>query len=425
MRSWLPLLFSACLVLPLSFAGGQSVQIESSRPATSPDGRRIAVVDRLLKLTQGEVDRFSGGMVLRVSSEASSSVLRQRYVEGTQVRLLQSPVWLDATWCAFTYNIAKSANGIVYLNSDSGEGYQVEFVAPPRRMGATGTIEQEVTSLDVTMLGTTATRILNVPYKGGSAFPLRLRPLPRFESKPFGKEFLDHLISACEGYRLLLATNNASIIEPEQATEAFSADEKTLALLACVDHRPVLCIVPLSDGDPRVLPLDEEVSLNCIVAASDAEPQPGDVTGFSRFTTSWKDESQILVEREVFTDDDTSHRELVYTAHLNGNLVKAPRPKRPEPTPSEPEPAAVEKRAVTPADPQPATTRTRPLLKVTTRKATPQPTAVPAEDALATPEPTVAPVPTKKSSLFEAILPRSRPARSVSTPPPVSRTPSD
>ena len=422
----------------------ENVQTVSSRPAASPDGRYMAVVDRLLKVADGEADQFSGGMVVRITDNSTSTVLRQRYLEGTQVRVLQTPTWLDSDWCAFTYNIAKNANGLVYVNASNSQGFQVEMVAPPRRMAASNSIEQELTSLDVSVLGTTTTRIHNVPFKGGSVFPLRLAPLAKFDGRPFGKEFVSELTGAVSDYQALCAAHQVTAVEPEQATESFSDDEKHAALLACASGSAVLCIVPVgTNAQPnaaQVVKLDADVTLNCARSASDSElqgeQQAADTANSSRYTTSWKGDT-VQVEREVFdSEDDTSHRELAYTADLNGKLVKIPRPAAtPKPKAAlTATPEATRKSTVpAPAKETVTTSHTRPLLKVTTRNNERREDAA-REPAVAGLSPIVpqvvtpTPVPTKKSSLFDSLIPhrsRATPVTTSPAPPEVQRTPSD
>lgn len=412
--SLLALLFCA------SAAAEDNVQTVSSRPAASPSGRYTAVVDRLLKVVDNEPDQFSGAMLLRISDNSTSSVLHQQYLEGTQVRTLEPPTWIDDQWCAYTYNVAKSANGIVYMNADAGDGYQVELVAPPRRMAASNTVEQEVTSLDVTVLGTTGSAHLhNVPWKGGSAFPLRLSPLPRFEKKPFGKPFIEELTRAVVDYQKLCTHNGITGLDVEQASESFSPDEKWLALLACADGTPMLALIPL-EKDPstaRLLRLDADMKLNCLVPApqadSAAQAPAADPTAYSRYTTAWKDDNHAQVEREVFsTENDTSHREVDYVADLGGSLKKL---ERPAATPAAEKPkqqTRVKENETKVAEPKSeaaaATTHTRPLLQVTTRKSQPVPRVSERTPGMVpTPETTPAEPPTKKKGfLFDGLLPR-------------------
>jgi hypothetical protein len=378
-------------------------------------------------------------MVLRVTDKSTSSVTRQTYVEGTQVRTLQPPVWLDDKWCAYTYNIAKNANGMVYLDTDSGEGYQVELVAPPRRMGATNTVEQEVTSLDVTVLGASSVRIHNVPWSGGTAFPLRLPPVAKFDGKPYGKDFVDQLSKAVQEYRNFCSANGVVAVEAEQASESFSKDEKRLALLACADKKPVLCLAELKgEVAPKLISLGNDVKLNC-AAMQETNNEQGEPAGDSRYATTWKDETHVAIEREVFnSEDDTARRETAYVADLDGKLTKAepqntPGPKS-SPTPAQEEPVSTP--ATSPAA-EPTkksateTTHTKPLLKVTTRanraNATevhvPTPVAQPSE--LQTPAAT--PIATKKPGMLNRLLPgRSRPAATpVTQPAEAEKTPSE
>jgi hypothetical protein len=445
-------------VLAARLLCAENVQTQSTAAISSPGKQYTAVVDRLLKVNDaGETDQFSGGMMLRVLDSTTSTALRQQYVEGTQVRTLDAPVWLDDTWCAYTYNIAKNANGMVYLNAGTGVAYQLEIVAPPRRMGATNTIEQEVTSIDVNVLGTSTTHIHNVPWKGGSAFPLRLKPLPRFDRKPFGPAFLKELDAGVQQYFALCADNGFASLDVEQASESFNAAEDYVAVLACSDKGPVLSLVPVASGktESRLYKLEGDMTLNCATPPAAADnsgktPAP-DPTDYARYTTSWKDSETALVEREVFSaENETSHRESLYVADLRGNIKKVPPPARtPQPTtaatavqpspvvptPAKPKAVVTAKAlSITSATSQ-QTSRTRPLLKVTTRKndaPVASPVSVvtsetPSAGASAIPTPTQ--TPGRKTRLFDGILPRrSKPAPSATTPaapPEIVNTPSD
>jgi hypothetical protein len=334
----------------------------------------------------------------------------------------------------------------VYLNAETGVGYQVELVAPPRRMAASGTVEQEVTSLDVTVLGTTAsTHIHNVPWRGGSAFPLRLGPLPRFDKKPFGKDFLDELTRSVGDYQALCAQFGLNSVDVEQASESISPDEKHAALLVCADGAPYLGLVGLEkeSSSTKLLKLDVDMKLNCLVPApqadSAAQTPATEPTAYSRYTTAWKDDTHAQVEREVFsTENDTSYREVDYVADLNGTLKKLERPAPPPKPAADTEGKSKENekniKAVVPkAETSPVTSHTRPLLQVTTRKsesAARKTTRISPEPTPESIEPSPSPVttPGKKGFLFDGILPhRSKPAPNV-TPagvPEVQKTPSD
>src|SRR5687768_2419366 len=98
-------LFLFGIGLFVAMAGGvqgrTTSQVESSRAVTSEDGKRTVVVDRLTPVVDGEAERFSGRMLVRVSA-TDGSAPRQRYIEASQVRVIQPPVWLDnSRVCAF------------------------------------------------------------------------------------------------------------------------------------------------------------------------------------------------------------------------------------------------------------------------------------------------------------------------------------
>lgn len=481
--SWKPLFF-ACLVLAAPAGrAAENVKVESSKPVASPDGRRSVVVDRLFPVVDGEAENFSGRMVVRVSDSASTTPPRQRFLEASQVRLLQPAQWMDDTWAAFVYNIAKSANGIVYMNAESGRALQLEVVAPPRRMGASNTVEQEITSFDVTDHGTSISRFHNIPFGGGTAFPLYLKQIPGLDGKPYPLDFLKQVDAAIQAYDAFANRLGVPFVEPEQASESFSPDAKKLALLICTGPRAALLLLNLDAANAEaalqkaiVVPLGESVQLSCRFQHRDGEePAEEQQSAASRYTTAWQPDGSVAVEREIFsTEDDSSRREVEYVVSPDGKLKEMPKAAPPEPTPS---PAATEETPVRaertpgPEAKEPArqdndtsdeamTTaaesaesaeaeetapkpRTR-TLQVTTRsnsasaEAAPQPAPIaPTERsrfslpaaALEEPETVVitpAPEPTKKPGLLRRIIPgRSRATQEAQTPPPPARTPSD
>lgn len=324
--------------------------VESTRPAPSPDGSQVAVVDHIARIVDGEAERYSGKMAIRIT-DTQGTVTRQRRVDATQARIVNTPQWLDDQWCAYTYNISKNANGVVYLDTRSGKALQVEFVAVSRRMGATDTVETELTSLEATDYGESITKVSNITRTGRSVFPLLLRQLPPFDGNPFPIVFAEQVQMALDAYRAFLANRGIRTLRIEQASESFNAKETHLAALACTDGLPAVLIIPLQAENPaaamaatKISLLDDDVQLSCQVeypaeTDTDAEslspPQVKPVElgqfGEFRFRTAWKDDTSVVVEKEIFeTEEEESRKEPFFSVSLEGKLEKLARP---EPTP--------------------------------------------------------------------------------------------
>ncbi len=297
-------------------------KVESSRAVESADGQKTVVVDRFTPMVNGEPERFSGRMLVRVTSKDGSPT-RQRYIEASQVRVIQPPVWVDENRvCAFVYNVAKNSNGIVYFEPETNRALQVEFVMPARQMAASGKVEQELTSLEVTEFsadGVLKTR--NVPWQGGSAFPLVMPPLPSFDGRPYDVAFLKQLNGALSAYKDFLKRNNIKSLEPEQASESFSEDESWLGLLACAGADSYLLGIPLAPGTAESVMTKTRaaktanLSLSCEqhVAADTSDATMSD----SRFLTAWRDSATLQVMKETY---GTETDEPVVTALLALNV---------------------------------------------------------------------------------------------------------
>ncbi|MBX7246647.1 MAG: hypothetical protein K1X53_14215 [Candidatus Sumerlaeaceae bacterium] len=320
----------------LAFAA--QTKVETGKPVVSRDKSRMVAVDREFPVVEGELDRFSGRMIIRVT-DSGGTTTQQRIVEASQVRLLQPPRWLDNQWTAFSYNVSKNANGVVYLDADGGSALQVEFVATSRRMGATNKVETELTALDVTEYKGKPQRLRNLVFGGGSVFPIYLKKLPAYANEPFATDFLADLRAGISAYRDFLKAHKLDGITLEQGSESFSPDESAAASLACAGGQPVVLIVSLKAASAKaalekagVGNLGAEIKLVCSIDTPDdddagkpGDPKPDATSDFDRFrfVTSWKDNQTVLVEKEVFeTEEEAPHKEALYSVTLDGKVSK-------------------------------------------------------------------------------------------------------
>lgn len=334
--------------------------LESTRPVPSPDGKHTVAVEWEIPVATGEAVDFSGRMQVRVA-DTGGTATRQRQIEAPQVRSVQTPLWLDNRWAAFTYNIQKNFNGMVYLDAADGAALQVEMVAPVRRMGATGRTESELTSLDVIEHSTTGTGLYrNITRGRASVFPLVLKAFPQFDGQPFSRAFLSELRSAIGAYGAWLAGRGVNDLHLETGSETFSPDEKHVALLACVteDGQPetsgpatALIIVPLESGSAkaalastRLVRLDSAVQLSCASPPlAEGDPQSNlMMVDFVRYTTRWQDARTVAVDREI-TDEEREEirNEPVFLATLDGETTRLPAADQ-APVPAPPAPAGAE-----------------------------------------------------------------------------------
>jgi len=303
MRQLVFSVMAGLLLAGTSVSARTDTQVESSRAVASPDGSRSVVVDRLTPVVDGEAERYSGQMLIRVVFNDGSPA-KQRYIEASQVRVVQPPVWLgDSKICAFAYNIAKNSNGIVYFEPDTNRALQVEIVMPVRNM-ATGQAEQELTSFEVTEFTNETLKINNVPFHGGSAFPLVLGPLPAWQGKPYDLAFYNKLNQSLQAYKAFLARNSIKHLEPEQASESFSNDNKWLGLLACGGKDSFLLTVPL--GLTQSTSVLDQAKMNKIgnVELSCAHHAAGEMSDTamqdSRFLTKWSGPTAVQVIKESY-----------------------------------------------------------------------------------------------------------------------------
>lgn len=318
--------------------------VESTRPVPSPDGSRMFVVDHISRIINGEPERYSGRMLVRVT-DSQGTVTRQRRIEASQVRLINPPLWLDERWAAFTYNVSKNANGVVYFNADSGEAVQVEFVAFARRLAATDTVERELTSFEATLYAGRVLRVSNITRRGRSVFPLLLRPLPPYEINPFPLVFAEQVRAALYAYQEFLEKNKVSELRLEEATESFNTEETHMAVLACVNDKPSLILATLQAENAadalskvKLLELDSSLELNCLRDTPDGREQANGLEsgagetsdtetlghfGEYRYRTQWRDSQTVLVQKEIFeTEDQEPRQEALYELTLGGELRK-------------------------------------------------------------------------------------------------------
>jgi hypothetical protein len=374
-------LLTALMVLCVStLVARDEVKVGSTRPVASPDGARNAVVDHIMPVVDGEPDRFSGRMAIRVT-DTDGTATKRRLVETSQVSVIQSPRWLGADLVAFFYNIKKNANGIVYFDTATGEAVQLEFVGTVRRMGATNTVATELTSIEVAVYGEAEEpeRVSTVVHAGGAVFPLFLKPLPAFENEPFPVTVLEDIRAAVAAQRKFLARHKMADLQVEVGSESFSPDNRHVAMLACADGKSAMLIVPL-EAQPAdaalsatlVASLEKDVELNCALAASpqltmdtdQSGPGPGEFGGY-RFTTKWTSPESVQVVREIFeTEEDPTRREPFYEVDLNGavrKLERAPAPSSQADKPrAEKGNKAAPAKALAPAAPATARAETRP-----------------------------------------------------------------
>jgi hypothetical protein len=342
-------LFVATLVLH----GQVQTLSDSTRPVASPDGKKVVVVERIFRVVDGEPERYPSRLLVRIS-DAGATTTRQRRIDASQVRLLNPPRWLDNRWAAFTYNISKNANGVVYVDGETGEALQMEFVALRRRMAASDVIEVELTSFEVTEYTTQVLRITNITRRNRSVFPLFLRPLPPYDTTPFPWVFAEQVRAAVQAYHAFLEKKNIKSLRLEEASESFAPEDKRLAALACVNGQPTAFISPMEAESPaaaleRVVffPLEPDITLTCLAdvgptskdvpttSSISEESEPLGHFGEFRFRTSWKDENTALVEQELFeSEEQEPHREPLYALHVDGKMEKLAAPKKVDPSTS-------------------------------------------------------------------------------------------
>jgi len=322
---------------------------DSTKPLASPDASRVIVVDRIFRVIDGEPERYPSRLLVRIT-DAGGTVTRQRRIDASQVRLLNPPRWIDNRWAAFTYNISKNANGVVYVDTLTAEALQIEFVELRRRMAATETIEVELTSFEVTEYGTEVVRVSNITRRNRSVFPLFLRPLPPYDTTPFPWVFAEQVRTAMRAYHDFLKQRAIRSLRIEEASESFAPEDKSMAALACSDNRPIALICPMEAESPAaalarvtIFQLDPDIDLTCaadLPASAADTPTSSTISedseklgrfGEYRFCTSWRDENTALVEQEFFeSEEQEPHREPLYALHPDGKMEKLAAPKKPD-----------------------------------------------------------------------------------------------
>jgi hypothetical protein len=416
---------------------------DSTKPLASPDASRVIVVDRIFRVIDGEPERYPSRLLVRIT-DAGGTVTRQRRIDASQVRLLNPPRWIDNRWAAFTYNISKNANGVVYVDTQTAEALQIEFVELRRRMAATETIEVELTSFEVTEYGQQVVRVSNITRRNRSVFPLFLRPLPPYDTSPFPWVFAEQVRTAMRAYHDFLTHRGIRSLRTEEASESFAPEDKSMAALACSDNRPIALICPMEAESPAaalarvvIFQLDPDIDLTC---AADLPTSPADTPtsstisedteklgrfGEYRFCTTWRDENTALVEQEFFeSEEQEPHREPLYALHPDGKMEKLAAPKKPEASDTT---GTVEADAASDSDadttaPQGATTSAN---DATTSALAPTPTTAPRDAttsvAQATRKPPATPATRKPTATARArSTTAKKPARSSPSPRPRS-----
>ncbi len=325
---------------------GQTMTLsDSTKPVASPDGSKVVIIDRIFRIIDGEVQRYPSRLLVRVVDRGGTQT-RQRRIDASQVRLLNPPRWIDNRWAAFTYNISKNANGVVYVDTETAEAIQLEFVQLRRRMAATDAVETELTSFDVTEYTTDVVRVSNITRRNRSVFPLFLRPLPPYDTSPLPWVFVEQVRAALRAYRGFLAQHKLRSLNVEEASESFAPEEKFLAALACVDGQPAALVCPMEAESPAAaleqvhfVRLDPDIELACLAETSsngederttptleDESDRLGRFREY-RFTTRWRDENTALIEQEIFeSEEQEPRREVLYALTLDGKLEKLASP---------------------------------------------------------------------------------------------------
>lgn len=416
------------------------VRVDSTKPSLSADGTRALIVDRISAAPASDAESGAERLKIRLT-DSQGTATRQRTVEVSAARSVEPAIWIDSRWAAFVYNVQKNSNGMVYYDSENNHAVLAEIVALSRRMGATGKIETELTSVDVIDYGSTVTRTRNVTHNGGSVFPVFVKQVPVFQGKPFADPFRAQLEEGINAYREFCKARASDGVKLEQASESFSDADDHMAILAGIAGKPALVLISLKSANAvealrtaQVIVLGPEVALSCMSENADSSnPEAAGQETYSRLTTGWRDDTHALVQREVFdTDNDKSSREELYVCGLDGSVQKLATAK---PSPSVPrattKPVTGE-RATDTTTPAVATRPSRVSGRVRTqdttaaaeaaseptpvKHTTPRPRVRSANTP--TPSPTPSPPPTAKSrlNLLRRLIPGHRDESPAATP---------
>lgn len=328
-----------CLLL-LLVGGADSSPARTERTAAilSPTGKHTVTVEWTPPEQVGDSVEYSGQMRVRVADTGGTLSL-QRDLQAPQVRSIQVPLWLDDRWSAFSYNIQKNSNGIVYVDMQDGRVLQLEMVAPARRMGATGQIQSDLTSLNIVeFLANRTESYSNITRGRQSLFPLVLPEVPAWKGGPYSRGFLNELQASLKAYRQWLDEKEITALIAESGTESFAPDERHFAVLVCLSDAqstapvPGLVIAPVtraSAGDvlrtTRLVRLDSPLDLPCMAALRPGESETAYPVDYVRYTTRWQDARTVAVEREVVDDErEELQREPVYLATVDGETTRLP-----------------------------------------------------------------------------------------------------
>lgn len=358
----------------MSAFGRADMKVQSTKPVPSPDRSRLIIVDHVMPIAEGQPEQYSGRMMVRIT-DPEGTVTQQRYIETSQVRIIQPPIWMDTQLSAFTYNISKNSNGIIYMDALTGVVVQVEWVSTARRMAGSKRIETELTDFQVAVYGDSVVRLHNLTHGNRPIFPLYLEKLPKFDNAPFPKEFLGQVQVAFGAYVDFCRTRSAPGVRPEQGSESFDVADTNMACLACVGGRPAALIVPLSAKTAQdalkstaLSFLENDVQLSCMADASEPSnsattggtSEPTDQASEFRFTTRWKI-ADVLIEKETYESEDEEPRKTpMYAMTTEGTVTKLDVP---------PEPIATRTPAPTPVKPPKAEKATGAKDKQTTAPA--------------------------------------------------------
>lgn len=307
------LLLAATTIAFLATSQQLSASIfESKNSAQSPDKSQTFRVERLSDYN----DPFSGKMMLQLSSNSDPNSIKQRLVEGTRIRTMTPPVWLNNEWVGFSYNVGKNSEGYTYYHAPSHKTILIETDIVRQLMGNTGQVEEEMQNLSFTQYTdkkSASLQIQNLTWGSGnrSLFPLYLPTINNTarDTVP-GLPFLKSVESALSEYQGLCELYHAKSILPELGTESFDQQGDRVAFLAAMETTPTLVVLPLSAKTaqdafkkamivqlPSMIRLSSTSETDTEVATEDTE----DLTAV-RFTTKWGAKGATIIGQEVYDE---------------------------------------------------------------------------------------------------------------------------